>query len=54
MDASADRSTAQHGDRPRDAATLIIIDRSTGTPRVLMGRRHPNQIFLPKDRKSVV
>lgn len=47
MDASADRSTAQHGDRPRDAATLIIIDRSTGTPRVLMGRRHPNQIFLP-------
>lgn len=47
MDASADKSTAQHGDRPRDAATLIIVDRSTGSPRVLMGRRHPNQIFLP-------
>lgn len=47
MDASADRSTAQHSKRPRDAATLIIVDGSMGMPRVLMGRRHPNQIFLP-------
>lgn len=32
--------------RPQDAATLIIIDRS-GPPRILMGRRRPQQIFLP-------
>ena len=47
MDTPADKNTAQHSDRPRDAATLIILDHSTGRPRVLMGRRHPNQIFLP-------
>ena len=34
-------------DRPRDAATLIIVDSSGGQPRILMGRRHPNQVFLP-------
>ncbi|HRO50082.1 MAG TPA: NUDIX hydrolase [Hyphomicrobium sp.] len=33
--------------RPRDAATLVIVDRSAATPRVLMGRRHPGQVFLP-------
>jgi len=33
--------------RPRDAATLIIIDRSTGLPRILMGRRRPEQVFMP-------
>ncbi len=34
--------------RPRDAATLVLVDRSAGgTPRVLMGRRRPDQIFLP-------
>lgn len=33
--------------RPRDAATLIIIDREAGTPRVLMGRRRMDQVFLP-------
>ncbi|AHB48679.1 NUDIX hydrolase [Hyphomicrobium nitrativorans NL23] len=33
--------------RPRDAATLVIVDRSAPTPRVLMGRRHPGQVFLP-------
>lgn len=40
------RETAQR-QRPRDAATLVIVDRSGRTPRVLMGRRHPGQIFLP-------
>ena len=48
-------STAQSGSsqrdaarsqRPRDAATLIIVDQS-GPPRILMGRRRPQQIFLP-------
>ena len=33
--------------RPRDAATLVIIDHSTGEPRILMGRRRPDQVFLP-------
>jgi 8-oxo-dGTP pyrophosphatase MutT (NUDIX family) len=33
--------------RPRDAATLVIIDQSQGQPRILMGRRRPEQVFLP-------
>lgn len=33
--------------RPRDAATLVIVDRTGAAPRVLMGRRHPGQVFLP-------
>lgn len=33
--------------RPRDAATLIIIDRAAPAPRILMGRRRPEQVFLP-------
>jgi 8-oxo-dGTP pyrophosphatase MutT (NUDIX family) len=33
--------------RPRDAASIVVIDRSSGTPRVLMGKRRPDQVFLP-------
>lgn len=33
--------------KPRDAATLILVDRSAGEPRVLMGRRRSSQVFLP-------
>jgi 8-oxo-dGTP pyrophosphatase MutT (NUDIX family) len=33
--------------RPRDAATLVIVDRAGAAPRVLMGRRRPDQVFLP-------
>ncbi|MCO5131275.1 MAG: NUDIX hydrolase [Xanthobacteraceae bacterium] len=33
--------------RPRDAATLILIDRSHARPRVLVGRRHDNVVFMP-------
>ena len=33
--------------RPRDAATLIVIDRSASEPRVLMGRRHQGHKFMP-------
>lgn len=33
--------------KPRDAATLIIVDRSRGEPRVLMGRRRLDQVFMP-------
>ena len=32
--------------KPRDAATLIIIDGSRRRPRVLMGRRHSRQVFM--------
>jgi len=33
--------------RPRDAATLILLDRSGGEFRVLMGRRHMRHAFMP-------
>lgn len=33
--------------RPRDAATLILIDHKGKKPRVLMGRRHPKLKFMP-------
>jgi len=33
--------------RPRDAATLIIVDRSGGEPRVLLGRRREDLAFMP-------
>ncbi len=32
---------------PRDAATLILLDRSGREPRVLMGKRHHGHVFLP-------
>lgn len=33
--------------RPKDAATLIIIDRSGSAPKVLVGRRHHGHRFMP-------
>ncbi|MGO8798949.1 MAG: NUDIX hydrolase [Roseiarcus sp.] len=33
--------------RPRDAATLILLDRSGGATRVLLGRRHAGHKFMP-------
>lgn len=33
--------------RPRNAATLIILDRSKKVPKLLMGRRHPGLAFMP-------
>jgi 8-oxo-dGTP pyrophosphatase MutT (NUDIX family) len=32
--------------RPRDAATLILVDRSGATPKVLLGRRHEGLKFM--------
>src|SRR5262249_43702509 len=32
---------------PRDAATLMLIDRSAATPKVLLGRRHTGHKFMP-------
>ncbi|ALK09353.1 NUDIX hydrolase [Blastochloris viridis] len=33
--------------RPRDAATLILLDRTGPTPKVLLGRRHVGHSFMP-------
>ncbi|MFU0504544.1 NUDIX hydrolase [Pseudaminobacter sp. NGMCC 1.201702] len=33
--------------RPRDAATLMLLDRQGGEVRVLMGRRHARHAFMP-------
>jgi 8-oxo-dGTP pyrophosphatase MutT (NUDIX family) len=33
--------------RPRDAATLILLDRSGRVPKVLIGRRHKRHAFMP-------
>jgi 8-oxo-dGTP pyrophosphatase MutT (NUDIX family) len=33
--------------RPRDAATLMLLDRSGDETRVLMGRRHAKHVFMP-------
>jgi 8-oxo-dGTP pyrophosphatase MutT (NUDIX family) len=35
------------GVKPNDAATLIIVDRAQGEPKVLLGRRHARHEFLP-------
>jgi len=35
------------GVEPRDAATLIIIDRVGAEPKVLLGRRHERHVFMP-------
>src|SRR5271156_2889249 len=43
--AARDRSFANL--RPRDSATLILVDRSESVPKVLLGRRHDNHKFLP-------
>ena len=33
--------------RPKDAATLILVDRSGLIPKVLVGRRHDKVVFMP-------
>jgi 8-oxo-dGTP pyrophosphatase MutT (NUDIX family) len=33
--------------KPRDAATLIIVDTSSGEPKVLLGRRRLDMVFMP-------
>ena len=53
VDDSAERLTRTIRDqsspnlRPRDSATLILIDRSGTVPKVLLGRRHERHRFLP-------
>lgn len=33
--------------KPKDAATLILIDRSGAVPKVLVGKRHDKVVFMP-------
>jgi 8-oxo-dGTP pyrophosphatase MutT (NUDIX family) len=33
--------------RPKDSATLILVDKSESVPKVLLGRRHERHKFLP-------
>src|SRR5258705_12481425 len=33
--------------RPKDAATLILVDRSAAPPKVLVGKRHDKVVFMP-------
>jgi 8-oxo-dGTP pyrophosphatase MutT (NUDIX family) len=33
--------------RPRDAASIVLIDNTGAKPRMLIGKRHPDQVFLP-------
>src|SRR3978361_170465 len=33
--------------RPKDAATLILVDRTSATPKVLVGKRHDKEVFMP-------
>jgi 8-oxo-dGTP pyrophosphatase MutT (NUDIX family) len=43
----AERDQTSPNVRPKDAGTLIIIDRSGNAPKVLMGRRHARHKFMP-------
>jgi 8-oxo-dGTP pyrophosphatase MutT (NUDIX family) len=44
---STERDRSSPNVRPKDAATLIIIDREGPSPKVLMGRRHAGHKFMP-------
>src|SRR6476660_9682061 len=33
--------------RPKDAATLILVDRASAVPKVLVGKRHDKVVFMP-------
>jgi 8-oxo-dGTP pyrophosphatase MutT (NUDIX family) len=43
----AERDQTFPDSEPRDAATLMLIDRSGAKPKVLLGRRHLNHKFMP-------
>ena len=44
---TAERERRWPNQRPKNAATLIIIDRSARTPKLLMGKRHTGHKFMP-------
>ena len=43
----AERDQSSPDSEPRDASTLMLIDRSGVAPKVLLGRRHHSHKFLP-------
>src|ERR1041385_6620760 len=43
----AERDQSFPDSEPRDAATLMLIDRSGAQPKVLLGRRHAGHKFMP-------
>ncbi len=43
----SERDTSFPDSEPKDAATLMLIDRSGAQPKVLLGRRHANHKFMP-------
>lgn len=45
--ASAEDRQVHPNQRPRDAATLIAVDRTTRVPNVLLGRRRDDLAFMP-------
>lgn len=44
---NTDRERRWPNQRPRDAATLIVLDRTGKRLKLLMGRRHPDLKFMP-------
>jgi len=42
-----DRDLSSKVVRPKDAATLILVDRSGRVPKVLLGKRHARHKFMP-------
>ena len=44
---TAERDTSFPDSEPRDAATLMLIDRSGPKPKILLGRRHACHKFMP-------
>src|SRR6185437_16224648 len=43
----SERDTSFPDSEPRDAATMMLIDRSAPAPKVLLGRRHHGHKFMP-------
>ena len=43
----AEQNASLPNQRPKDSATLILIDRSGREPKVLLGRRHHGHTFMP-------
>lgn len=43
----AERTRTTVNLRPKDAATMLILDRNGARPKVLMGKRHPGHKFMP-------
>jgi 8-oxo-dGTP pyrophosphatase MutT (NUDIX family) len=44
---NSERDQSFPDSEPRDAATLMLIDRSGAKPKVLLGRRHDSHKFMP-------